>query len=62
MISSTAIRKLVASGDVAAAAGLLGRPFRLSGAVIHNDHRGRKIGFPTANVDYPIEKVLPANG
>ncbi len=35
---------------------------RLSGAVIHNDHRGRKIGFPTANLDYPAEKVLPANG
>jgi riboflavin kinase/FMN adenylyltransferase len=62
VISSTAIRKLVASGDVAAAADLLGRPYRLSGPVIHNDHRGRKIGFPTANIDYPAEKVLPANG
>lgn len=62
VISSTSIRKLVASGDTAAAAGLLGRPYRLSGRVIHNDHRGRKIGFPTANIDYPVEKVLPANG
>jgi riboflavin kinase/FMN adenylyltransferase len=62
VISSTAIRKLVSSGDVAAAADLLGRPYRLSGPVIHNDHRGRKIGFPTANIEYPPEKVLPSNG
>jgi len=62
VISSTAIRKLVASGEVQAAAGLLGRPYRLSGRVIHNDHRGRKIGFPTANLDYPAQKALPANG
>ncbi len=62
VISSTSIRKLVTSGEVAAAAELLGRPYRLSGRVIHNDHRGRKIAFPTANLDYPLEKVLPANG
>lgn len=62
VISSTSIRKLVSSGDVVSAAGLLGRPYCLSGPVIHNDHRGSKIGFPTANIDYPAEKVLPANG
>jgi riboflavin kinase/FMN adenylyltransferase len=62
VISSTAIRKLVAGGDVREAAALLGRPYRLSGPVIHGDHRGRRIGFPTANVDYPPEKVLPSNG
>lgn len=62
VISSTAIRKLVSRGDVAAAADLLGRPYRLTGPVIHGDHRGRKIGFPTANIEYPPEKILPANG
>jgi riboflavin kinase/FMN adenylyltransferase len=62
VISSTAIRKLVSRGDVAAAAELLGRPYRLTGPVIHGNHRGRKIGFPTANIDYPPEKILPANG
>ena len=62
VISSTAIRKLVSGGNVAAAAGLLGRPYRLTGPVVHGDHRGRKIGFPTANVEYPPEKILPANG
>lgn len=62
VISSTAIRKLVAGGDVRDAAALLGRPYRLSGPVIHGDHRGRRIGFPTANIEYPPEKVLPSNG
>lgn len=62
VISSTAIRKLVSRGDVTAASELLGRPYRLGGPVIHGDHRGRKIGFPTANIEYPAEKILPANG
>jgi riboflavin kinase/FMN adenylyltransferase len=62
VISSTAIRKLVSSGDVAAAAGLLGRPYQLMGRVIHGDHRGHSLGFPTANLEYASEKVLPANG
>ncbi|MGE5252286.1 MAG: bifunctional riboflavin kinase/FAD synthetase [Bacteroidota bacterium] len=62
VISSTAIRKLVAGGDVKDAAELLGRPYCLSGPVIHGDHRGRRIGFPTANIEYPPEKVLPSNG
>jgi riboflavin kinase/FMN adenylyltransferase len=62
VISSTAIRKLVAGGDVKDAAELLGRAYRLSGPVIHGDHRGGRIGFPTANIDYPAEKVLPSNG
>ena len=62
VISSTAIRKLVATGDVAAAAGLLGRPYGLHGKVVHGDARGRDLGFPTANIDYPLEKILPSNG
>jgi len=62
VISSTEIRKLISRGDVAASAGLLGHPYQLGGPVIHGDHRGRKLGFPTANIEYPAQKVLPANG
>jgi riboflavin kinase / FMN adenylyltransferase len=62
VISSTEIRKLVSVGDVKAAADLLGHLYPLSGTVIHGDHRGRSIGFPTANLDYPTDKALPSNG
>jgi riboflavin kinase/FMN adenylyltransferase len=62
VISSTEIRKLVATGDVKEAAGLLGHCYSLHGPVVHGDGRGRKLGFPTANVQYPAEKILPANG
>lgn len=62
VISSTEIRKLVATGDVADAGSLLGHCYGLSGPVVHGDGRGRQLGFPTANVAYPPEKLLPANG
>jgi riboflavin kinase/FMN adenylyltransferase len=62
VISSTEIRKLVSRGDVAEAALLLGHPYQIGGPVIHGDHRGRTIGFPTANLDYPMQKALPPNG
>ena len=62
VISSTEIRKLVSVGDVADVAKLLGRNYRLRGAVMHGDGRGRKMNIPTANMDYPLEKVIPANG
>jgi len=62
VISSTEIRKLVTVGDVTEAARLMGHPYRLQGLVTHGDHRGRGIGFPTANLDYAREKVLPAGG
>jgi len=62
VISSTEIRKLVTVGDVSEAARLMGHPYRLQGLVTHGDHRGRGIGFPTANLDYAREKVLPAGG
>lgn len=62
VISSTEIRKLVATGDVAAAAALLGHPYSLHGPVVQGDRRGRDLGYPTANIDYPGEKILPLNG
>ena len=55
--SSTEIRELLAAGDVAGAARLLGRPPRpheVRGVVEHGDQRGRELGFPTANVAVPV--------
>ena len=62
VISSTEIRKLVAVGDVAEAAKLLGHSYSLHGPVIHGEGRGRALGFPTANIGYSKDKVIPANG
>jgi riboflavin kinase/FMN adenylyltransferase len=60
--SSTRIRELLAEGDVEAAAELLGRPHEARGVVAHGDHRGRELGFPTANVEVPGRMCLPADG
>jgi riboflavin kinase/FMN adenylyltransferase len=49
-VSSTAVRRALAAGDVERAATLLGRPYTLSGHVAHGDKRGRSLGFPTANI------------
>jgi riboflavin kinase/FMN adenylyltransferase len=62
IISSSAIRSQVRAGAVAEAAHLLGRWYALSGRVVHGDGRGRHINIPTANIDYPDEKLIPANG
>ena len=61
-ISSTRIRELLAEGEVRSAATLLGRPFVLTGPVIHGDARGHTIGFPTANLHIPERMAIPANG
>ncbi len=61
VVSSSRVRKLVAAGEVAAAAVLLGRPHVLRGTVVHGDERGRLLGFPTANIENEIE-LLPAFG
>ncbi|MCH7853685.1 MAG: bifunctional riboflavin kinase/FAD synthetase [Proteobacteria bacterium] len=50
-VSSTAVRHALSSGDLQRAAALLGRPYRMSGKVVHGKHLGRKLGFPTANVN-----------
>ena len=61
-ISSTAIRALLAAGDVAAAAKALGRPHRVEGIVVRGHQRGRQLGFPTANVESPPHTAIPADG
>ncbi len=62
VISSTEIRKLIETGNVAEAARLMGHLYSLHGPVIHGDARGRTINVPTANIDYSHEKMIPANG
>jgi riboflavin kinase/FMN adenylyltransferase len=62
-ISSTRIRALVAAGEVAQAAALLGRPHQLRGTVSHGDGRGGpELGYPTANVDVPPGMAVPGQG
>jgi riboflavin kinase/FMN adenylyltransferase len=61
-VSSTGIRRALASGDLDRANESLGRPYEVRGTVIHGDHRGREWGFPTANVAVPDDVLLPADG
>ena len=62
VVSSTAIRRLLAAGEVREAATLLGRRFALRGEVVHGFERGRAIGLPTANVALAQKLAVPANG
>ncbi len=62
VISSTEIRKLIAVGNVTEATRLMGHPYTLQGLVTYGDQRGRTIGFPTANLNYSREKVIPSGG
>ena len=62
-VSSTEIRQALERGNIVLANELLGRPYQLSGTVVHGNAIGRTIGFPTANIcpDDPY-KILPKNG
>lgn len=60
--SSTWVRALAAAGEVEEAAVVLGRAHRVTGAVVHGDHRGRGLGFPTANLSPDAVGVVPADG
>ena len=62
IVSSSLIRKALEAGEVEKASKLLGRPYEISGQVIHGDGRGRTIGIPTANLDVPAERVIPKAG
>ena len=61
-VSSTAIRRALAGGDVHRAAEMLGRDHEVRGTVVAGDQRGRTIGFPTANVQIDASICLPADG
>ncbi len=60
--SSTLTRRLVAEGDMAGAAEILGRPHRVEGVVVRGAQRGRELGFPTANVETLPHTAVPADG
>lgn len=60
--SSSGVRTALAGGDVAAAAAILGRPHRVVGSVVHGNHRGRDLGFPTANLAADTEGLVPVEG
>ncbi|HET8524411.1 MAG TPA: bifunctional riboflavin kinase/FAD synthetase [Thermomicrobiales bacterium] len=62
VISSSAIRAAIMSGDAERAHDQLGRPFRVTGEVIHGAHLGREIGYPTANVVPPVDLAPLADG
>ena len=62
LISSSAVREAVISGDVTRAARLLGRRFHVEGVVVHGSHFGRTIGYPTANIEPPVDQVPLADG
>ncbi|MCB9543575.1 MAG: bifunctional riboflavin kinase/FAD synthetase [Myxococcales bacterium] len=59
--SSSRVREHVAAGEMEAAAAVLGRPFHVSGPVVHGFRRGHDLGFPTANIA-PETELEPAVG
>lgn len=61
-VRSSRIREALRRGDLDEANDCLGRPYRLSGTVAHGDGRGRRLGFPTANLSLPADRLLPAYG
>lgn len=61
-VSSTAIRDMLAAGEVDKALKWLGRPYMLRGTVVSGDKRGRTIGFPTANIQLDEPFLCPQNG
>jgi riboflavin kinase/FMN adenylyltransferase len=60
-VSSTIIRYMIEGGHMAEAANALSRPYRLLGSVVSGWVRGRKLGFPTLNMDKP-NQIIPAEG
>ncbi len=60
-VSSTLVREALAAGDFVHAQTLLGRPYAISGRVVHGEKLGRTLGFPTANLRLR-RRVIPLNG
>ncbi|MFV2038904.1 MAG: bifunctional riboflavin kinase/FAD synthetase [Acidimicrobiales bacterium] len=60
-VSSTAIRRKLAGGDIVAVNAMLGRRFEITGPVIQGDKRGGSIGFSTANIPVPRNMAWPAD-
>jgi riboflavin kinase/FMN adenylyltransferase len=62
VVSSTRVRRLIQSGDVRTAARCLGRYYALEGRVMSGEGRGKRLGWPTANLHLPEGRVIPADG
>lgn len=61
-VSSSVIRSFLQEGEVEMAARCLGYPYFVSGKVMPGVQEGRKLGFPTANIEVTAEKLIPASG
>ena len=61
-VSSTYIRELLLRGDMPMVTRLLGAPYRVCGKIVHGNHIGHTIGFPTANIVVDREKLMPPYG
>jgi riboflavin kinase/FMN adenylyltransferase len=61
-LRSTSVRNFLLSGDIKNASKVLGRNFNVSGTVAHGEKRGRKLGYPTANLKTSTGIMLPSNG
>lgn len=62
IVSSTRIRRLLQEGEVGQATLLLGRRYAMSGTVSHGAQRGQEVGWPTANLRLPPDRVIPPDG
>jgi len=62
VVSSSWVREALSTGNMEQVCELLDRPYEVEGEVIHGDHRGRSLGFPTANLDVWTSKALPRPG
>lgn len=61
-VTSTRIREALSRADMGEVARMLGRGFEVCGEVVHGEHRGRELGYPTANVSISPHLALPADG
>ena len=61
-VSSTYIGELLLRGDMPMVTRLLGAPYRICGKIVHGNHIGHTIGFPTANIVVDREKLMPPYG
>ena len=62
LVSTSKIKDAIENGDIKKANTMLGEPYAMSGEVIHGNHLARGLGFPTANVLFPPNVVIPKKG
>ncbi len=62
LLSSTRVRELIAKGDMESASKVLGYDFFVMGEVVHGNHIGNTLGYPTINIEENIEQILPVFG